>query len=113
MAERFTVCNESELISVVDYIYTYLFENRVIVQHLWKIDTPELHIYHDVEMLLRKHVYSYLTKKNIDVHMADYRSILYASTILTTIRWLLEDDHFEKKDTVINTLKDFLQSILK
>lgn len=113
LTERFSVSDESELISVVDGIYTYLFKERDVIRHLWRIHTPELHIYGDFEKLLQGHVYNYLTRKNVDLQMAEYHSVLYASTILTTIRWLLEEKNFEKKDDVIDTLKDFLQHILR
>ena len=113
LAERFAVSDEAELISVVDGIYTYLFKERDVIRHLWKIDTPELHIYNDFEKLLQGYVYNYLACKNVDRQVAEYRSLLYASTILTTIRWLLEEKNFEKKDDVIDALKDFLQHILR
>jgi AcrR family transcriptional regulator len=89
--ERFNDKTESDLYSTVYKIYLHLYDQKSTILALWKIKTNELHLYDDIEDLLKKNFKQYLIINNNfkDSHLLDYYSTLYSSLVLTTIKWIL------------------------
>lgn len=89
--ERFSYMKDEELISTLYKTYEYLYDQKKTILALWKIKTTSLHLYDDCENLLKENFMQYLATNNIykDSSLSDYYSTIYASLVLTTIKWLL------------------------
>lgn len=89
--ERFSDMKNDELISALYKTYEYLYDQKKTILALWKIKTTSLHLYDDCENLLKENFIQYLAINNIckDSSLSDYYSTIYASLVLTTIKWLL------------------------
>ncbi|MBU3130472.1 TetR/AcrR family transcriptional regulator [Clostridium tagluense] len=89
--ERFSDKKENELFSTIYKIYEHLYDQKKTILALWKIKTNTLHLYDDIEDLLKKNFMQYLIIHNTckDSFLLDYYSTLYSSLVLTTIKWIL------------------------
>lgn len=89
--ERFSDKKEIDLFSTIYKIYVHLYDQKKTILALWKIKTNTLHLYDDIEDLLKKNFMQYLIINNNckDSHLLDYYSTLYSSLVLTTIKWIL------------------------
>lgn len=89
--DRFSDKKENDLFSTIYKIYVHLYDQKKTILALWKIKTNTLHLYDDIEDLLKKNFIQYLTINNNynDGHLLDYYSTLYSSLVLTTIKWIL------------------------
>lgn len=89
--ERFNDKKENDLFSTIYKAYVHLYSQRKTILALWKIRTNALHIYDDIEDLLKKNFMQYLILHNNfkDSSLLDYYSTLYSSLVLTTLKWIL------------------------
>lgn len=89
--ERFSNKKEEDLFSTIYKAYVHLYDQRKTILALWKIRTNTLHLYDDIEDLLKKNFMQYLILHNNfkDSSLLDYYSTLYASLVLTTLKWIL------------------------
>lgn len=89
--ERFSNKKENDLFSTIYKIYLHLYDQKKTILALWKIKTSTLHLYDDIEDLLKKNFMQYIIIDNNckDIHLLDYYSTLYSSLVLTTIKWIL------------------------
>ncbi len=89
--ERFSDKKEVDLFSIICKIYEHLYDQKKVVLALWKIKTDALHLYDDIEDLLKKNFMQYIIIHNTckDSSLLDYYSTLYSSLVLTTIKWIL------------------------
>jgi len=89
--ERFSDKKENDLFSIICRIYEHLYDQKKVVLALWKIKTDTLHLYDDIEDLLKKNFMQYIIIHNTckDSSLLDYYSTLYSSLVLTTIKWIL------------------------
>ncbi len=107
LTERFSNMKEDELFSTIYKAYEYVYEQKKIILALWKIRTDKLHLYDDLQGLLKKYCMEYLTAHNAikDSSMLDYYSTLYASLGLTTIKWILESENVPDIAKIIEQFK--------
>lgn len=89
--ERFNDKKENDLFSTIYKSYVHLYAQRKTILALWKIRTNTLHLYDDIEDLLKKNFMQYLILHNNfkDSSLLDYYSTLYSSLVLTTLKWIL------------------------
>ncbi|MBE6088523.1 MAG: TetR/AcrR family transcriptional regulator [Clostridium beijerinckii] len=107
LTERFSNMKEDELFSTIYKAYEYVYEQKKIILALWKIRTDKLHLYDDLQGLLKKYCMEYLTAHNAikDSSMLDYYSTIYASLGLTTIKWILESENVPDIAKIIEQFK--------
>jgi AcrR family transcriptional regulator len=105
--ERFSDIKDDELFSIIYKTYEYVYDQKKIILSLWKIKTDKLHPYDDLQSLLKRHCMQYLTVHNAikDNSLLDYYSTLYASLVLTTIKWILESGNEPDIAKIIEQLK--------
>lgn len=115
LKKRFRAATDAELVSIVQEIYDYLFQERKKILCLLKINYSGLNIYQDFSKLLKKYCAMYLTGKysSISELTVDYQSSLYATVVVSTIVWLLEDEHYLNRDCALNILKELIQRIIQ
>lgn len=89
--ERFSNKKEEDLFSTIYKAYVHLYDQRKTILALWKIRTNTLHLYDDIEDLLKKNFMQYLILHNNfkDSSLLDYYSSIYSSLVLTTLKWIL------------------------
>ncbi|MFL0252531.1 TetR/AcrR family transcriptional regulator [Clostridium neuense] len=89
--ERFSNKKEEDLFSTIYKAYVHLYDQRKTILALWKIRTSTLHLYDDIEDLLKKNFMQYLILHNNfkDSSLLDYYSTIYSSLVLTTLKWIL------------------------
>lgn len=105
--ERFSDMKDDELFSIIYKTYEYAYEKKKTILALWKIRTDKLHPYEDLQSLLKRYCMQYLTTHNSikDSSLLDYYSTLYASLVLTTIKWILESGNESDIAKIIEQLK--------
>lgn len=112
LSERFKEMTEDDLIIVVKKIYTHLLDKKTYIMALWKIETDRIHVYQDFEILLKNSCKNYLiSQHNAEEIKADYYGSLYASIILTTIKWLFHNEDISIDD-IIEDLKIIFKQLL-
>lgn len=102
--------------NVIEQLYSYIYNNQILIVGLWTIETEEIHLYKDMELLLKENCFLYLTKmSNIqDETSKDYLSSLYASIVLTTIRWILsQSNKVDVGNLLLDTAEFIRTSMLK
>ncbi len=114
ITERFSNMKDDELFSIIYKVYEYAYDNKKIILALWKIRTDKLHLYDDLQGLLKKYCMQYLTDHNAskDSSLVDYYSTLYASLVLTTIKWFLESGNKPDIAKIIKQLQHTLRERL-
>lgn len=108
--ERFSYMKDEELISTLYKTYEYLYDQKKTILALWKIKTTSLHLYDDCENLLKENFMQYLATNNIckDNSLSDYYSTIYASLVLTTIKWLLTSGKESDIKKILEQVQDTL-----
>lgn len=83
--------NEKSSYKIIYELYDFVYENRDLVIVLLKIETEQIHLYKDMEQVLKVICLSHLKHTIIlpDESYWDYFSTLYSAFVLTTIRWAL------------------------
>lgn len=89
--ERFNDKKENDLFSTIYKAYLHLYDQRKTILALWNIRTNTIHLYDDIEDLLKKNFMQYLILHNNfeGRSLLDYYSTLYSSLVLTTLKWIL------------------------
>lgn len=110
ITERFSNMKDDELFSIIYKAYEYVCDNKKIILALWKIRTDKLHLYDDLQDLLKRCCMQYLADHNArkNSSLIDYYSTLYASFALTTIKWFLESGNEPDIAKIIKQLKHTL-----
>lgn len=88
--ERFKNLKDDEVFSIIDKSYSYLYKEKNLIIALWGIKTDTLHLYDDLENLLKENYMRYLKTNNIyeNSSLIEYYSTLYASLVLSTVKWI-------------------------
>lgn len=113
--ERFSCMQEiSSLEKVIQDLYTYVYNNHNLIVGLWNIETDEIHLYKDMEQLLKSNCFTHLTQISIihDEISKDYFSALYASVVLTTIRWILTQNGKVNVKKLLSDTAGFISSTI-
>lgn len=85
--------NLSEIQMIILDIYGYIKANRRMVLVLWKSEGNSVHLYRDMEDLLRHLCLERLQEEGEDApELQDYFATIYATLVLTTIKWHIERD---------------------
>lgn len=110
--ERFSDKKENDLFSTIYKAYVHLYDQKKTILALWKIRTNTLHLYEDIENLLKKNFMQYLILHNNckDSSLLDYYSTLYSSLVLTTLKWFLTSGKESDIKKILEQIKGRLGS---
>ncbi|MFA9466185.1 MAG: TetR/AcrR family transcriptional regulator [Velocimicrobium sp.] len=109
--ERFMDENRDDL-SIIKNIYDRAFEQKDIYCALWTINTDTLHLYDDMQLLLKNKYKSYISKHNAsDQELTDYLACIYASLVMTTTKYIFANGNQNITQNIIETLKPLLDSV--
>lgn len=94
---RFDCANADDVFMVIKPLYEILSARREEILALFTINTDTIHLYDDMSVFLKKSFYDqYKTKNKKSPEILDYLSELYASLVMTAIRWCLQNDGYEQ-----------------
>ncbi|WP_439287150.1 TetR/AcrR family transcriptional regulator [Lonepinella sp. BR2357] len=68
-----------------------IWDKRELILALWKIDTPKLHLYADMQQMMKGFLLVLLEQKQVDPEFMDYQSTIFAKMMLASVRY-----HFER-----------------
>ncbi len=111
--ERFSYMQKmSSLEKIIQDIYAYICNNHDLIVGLWNIETAEIHLYKDMEQLLKANCFTHLTEISAinDEISRDYLSTLYASVVLTTFRWVFTQNSKVDVRKVLSDTTEFISS---
>lgn len=85
-----------EMIDIIKELYRTLSQNSSKVLALFKIKTETIHLYDDMFCYLKN---KFLENKketgNFSSKLCDYLATVYATFVMESIRWCLENDSYE------------------
>lgn len=90
VTERFQCDSYEELIHTLKLLYHNMLTKRQEVLALFGIQTETIHLYDDMQLYLKNTFKKQYMKNNPKEDMlADYFSSLYASLVMTTLKWCM------------------------
>jgi AcrR family transcriptional regulator len=95
--ERFYCTTVEDALMVIKPLYQILFSKREEILPLFNINTDTIHLYEDMSNFLKRSFYEQhciLNQQSPDI--LDYLSALYASLVMTAIKWCLQNDGYEE-----------------
>ena len=112
LEERFADKNSNDLSQYITAVYDRLLDQKDIICALWKINTYSIHVYDDMQMLLKNKYKAYIAKHNVsNPELTDYHACIYASLVTTTIKYILDYNEQSMTQKIVESLKPFLDSI--
>ncbi len=91
-------CDTTEdALMVIKPMYQILSDRREEIMALFTIHTETIHLYEDMYDFLQKSFYEGQLKTNRkSLELLDYLSNLYASLVLTAMKWCLKNEGYEE-----------------
>lgn len=86
---RFQSKNETEFLQSLQELYAKLLDRSQDILALFRIHTETIHLYDDMQQIL-KNVFQ-KERQAESAELTDYFATLYASSVMTTIKWCLEN----------------------
>lgn len=98
--------NTEQMADIVKDLYGFLSQNRIKVLALFKIQTETIHLYDDMFYCLKsKFLQAKHHTDNFPDKLYDYLATIYATFVMESIRWCLENDGYQE---LLPYVKDFL-----
>lgn len=112
---RFSSYEKDVIISYVKQLYFELYKHKEQILCLFTVHTDTIHLYDDMCSFLKTSFYgnftSNATVKNTTA--LDYLSNLYASLVMTSIKWCLETDNYDALEKYCTTFLDVFSQYQK
>lgn len=91
-------CNKPEdMILIIKNLYQILLTKKEQILALFTIDTSTIHLYDDMYNFLKKSFYKqYEIKEQNFPDVLKYLSEVYASIVMTSIKWCLQNNGYEE-----------------
>lgn len=114
ISERFNDAKENDLMTTLYNIYKYLHKQNKPILALLKINTSTLNLNDDIQILLKDNFTQYLIKYNAceDSSLLDYYSTLYASLVITTVKWFFTSGNESDIMKIIQHFRDTLSNTI-
>lgn len=104
---RFTVYpSEAALIEAMNQEYQLLFEERDLFLAMWKIQTEEINLQNQLSDLMTKYYFQKLNSNDKPL-----QAQLFASLILTTLHYELENNQMMTLEEIKSNMEDFLETL--
>ncbi len=111
--ERFAGKNSDDLSQYIKAVYDKLLNQKDMICALWKINTYSIHVYDDMQMLLKNKYKAYIAEHNVsNTELADYHACIYASLVTTTIKYIFDNNGQSMTHKIVESLKPFLDSVI-
>lgn len=95
--DRFFCTTVEDALMVINPLYQMLYAKRKEILSLFNINTDTIHLYEDMASFLKKSFYDqHCIQNQQSPNILDYLSALYASLVMTTIKWCLQNDGYEE-----------------
>lgn len=95
-----------DILNLKDEVLKELYEQKMIILGLWKIRTENIHVYDDMQEIIKQN-YSNLLENNNDNHDIEYESYICASSILATLKFILENQKVYTVQELAERLQNF------
>ena len=105
--QRFLLEAQTEqMVDIVKDLYSFLSQNRIKILALFKIQAENIHLYDDMfHCLKNKFLQARHHSDNFPDKVYDYLATIYATYVMESIRWCLENDGYQE---LLPYAKDFL-----
>jgi AcrR family transcriptional regulator len=105
--DRFCCTTAKDALIVIKPLYQTLSVKREEILALFSINTDTIHLYDDMSDFLKRSFYEQHSIQNQQSHdILDYLSALYASLVMTTIKWCLQNNGYNQ---LVNHTQLFLK----
>ncbi|MBU3217240.1 TetR family transcriptional regulator (plasmid) [Clostridium estertheticum] len=95
--DRFCCTTAEDTLMVIKPLYQILSIKRERILVLFKINTDTIHLYDDMSDFLKRSFYEQHGIQNQQSHdILDYLSVLYASLVMTAIKWCLQNNGYKQ-----------------
>lgn len=95
--DRFCCTTVEDTLMVIKPLYQILSVKREKILALFNINTDTIHLYDDMFDFLKRSFYEQRSIQNQQSHdILDYLSALYASLVMTSIKWCLQNNKYEQ-----------------
>lgn len=95
--DRFCCATLEDALITIKPLYQILSAKREEILALFNIHTDNIHLYDDMADLLKRSFYEqHNTKTQHSPKILDYFSVLYASHVMTSIKWCLQNNGYEE-----------------
>ncbi len=110
--ERFADKNRDDLSQYIKNVYDRLLEQKDTLCALWKINTRSIHLYEDMQILLKNKYKAYIADHNVsNPELTDYRACIYASLVMTTTKYIFDNNGQDMTQKIVESLKPILDSV--
>jgi len=96
-----------EPLNIKDKVIEELYSQKITIIGLWKIHTEKIHVYDDMQEILR-HIYIKLmgndVKENSNI---EYESYICASILLSTLKFILEGQKVYTVNEITEGIRNF------
>lgn len=94
--ERFLYDGTDTAIQVVEHLYLSFDAKREVILRLFSIRSENIHLYDDMFSYLKNRFFEQYETRWAATNRLDYLSTLYASLVMTSIKWYLENKEGEQ-----------------
>jgi len=95
--DRFCCTTTEDILRVIKPLYQILSAKREEILPLFSINTDTIHLYEDMSEFLKTSFYEqHCLQNQQSPDISDYLSALYASLVMTAIKWCLQNDGYEE-----------------
>ena len=96
-----------ELLNVKNNVLEELYAQKITILGLWKIYTKKIHVYDDMQEILKQR-YVELTENDVkDSSNIEYESYICASILLSTLKFILEGQRLYTVNEITEGLRNF------
>lgn len=112
LEERFADRKGDDLSQYIKSVYDRLLEQRKTLCALWKINTRSIHLYDDMQLILKNKYKAYAAEHNVaNSELIDYHACIYSSLVMTTTKYIFDNSKENMNQKIVESLKPFLDSI--
>lgn len=108
LEQRIAALNPDDQLLSVDKLHEILEDHRNTILALWKIRTEHIHIFDDMQCLLKNIAHKIFIKAT-GKEMSDYQAHLLSVIMITNLRFLLENKDVYTKDILLTELNPLIK----
>ncbi|MBS6509226.1 MAG: TetR/AcrR family transcriptional regulator [Paraclostridium bifermentans] len=102
-----------DLLNLKDEVLKELYSQKMTILGLWKVRTDKIHVYDDMHDIIKHNYVNLIANSDKDNHDIEYESYICASTILATLRFILENQTTYTVQELSQRLENFYNTFLK
>lgn len=101
----------SNLLKGMDKVYEKFYQERMTILGLWKIRIEKINVYEDMQKILKQKYIEFARNhigENCDI---DYQACIFASLVLTTLKFIFENEKIYTAHQLIEELQKYIEII--